>query len=123
MPNSAAVAKDWFDIVIVVPLEEELISLMEVFPPSVNRSTDRAFRHEIDAGQKGLRVLVVQQEGMGRTHAARAVSETLLEFDVGLVVLRHFYAAHSLLILWKGSIGIIGEKRIALRCSTQRKNV
>jgi hypothetical protein len=33
-----------------------------------------------------VRALVVQQEGMGRTHAARAVSETLIEFDAGLII-------------------------------------
>ncbi|MHC2434492.1 5'-methylthioadenosine/S-adenosylhomocysteine nucleosidase family protein [Bradyrhizobium sp. USDA 4451] len=78
--------KEWFDIVIVVPLEEELLTLMEVFSPTVNRSTPSTFRHELGVGHPDLRVLVVQQEGMGRTHAARAVSETLAEFDAGLVV-------------------------------------
>jgi len=37
-------------------------------------------------GHPGFRALIVQQEGMGRTHAGRAVSETLSEFDVGLIV-------------------------------------
>lgn len=88
MPNDPALktSREWFDIGVIVPLEEELLTLMEVFPPTVNRSTDRTFRHEIDVARKDLRVIVIQQEGMGRTHAARAVSETLQEFDVGLVV-------------------------------------
>jgi nucleoside phosphorylase len=77
---------EWFDIIVIIPLEEELLTFMEVFPPTTNRSTDRTFRYEVDVQQSGFRALVVQQEGMGRTHAARAVSETLAEFDAGLVV-------------------------------------
>jgi nucleoside phosphorylase len=79
-------SKEWFDIVIIIPLEEELLALLEVFPPTVSRATERAFRYEIEVGNSNLRVLVVQQEGMGRSHAARAVSETLTEFDAGLVI-------------------------------------
>jgi nucleoside phosphorylase len=79
-------SREWFDIILIVPLEEELLTLMEVFPPTLNRSTDRTFRYEIDVGQTNFRALVVQQEGMGRTHAARAVSETLAEFDTGLII-------------------------------------
>jgi nucleoside phosphorylase len=86
MPNRITVSKEWFDVLIIVPLEEELLTLMEVFPLTVNRSTERTFRCEIDVDHKNLRALVVQQEGMGRTHAARAVSEALFEFDAGLVV-------------------------------------
>jgi hypothetical protein len=86
MPNRITVSKEWFDVLIIVPLEEELLTLMEVFPLTVNRSTERTFRYEIDVDHKNLRALVVQQEGMGRTHAARAVSEALFEFDAGLVV-------------------------------------
>lgn len=78
--------KEWFDLVVIVPLEEELLRVLEVFPPTENRSTERTFRHEIDIGSSSLRAVVVQQEGMGRSHAARAVSETLAEFDAGLVV-------------------------------------
>jgi nucleoside phosphorylase len=86
VPSPTTASREWFDIVIVVPLEEELLIVMEIFPATTNRSTDRTFRHEIDVSHTGLRALVVQQEGMGRTHAARIVSETLSEFDVGLVI-------------------------------------
>jgi nucleoside phosphorylase len=86
VPTPAQASKEWFDIIIIVPLEEELLTVMETFPATTNRSTDRAFRHEIDVSRTDLRALVVQQEGMGRTHAGRAVSETLSEFDAGLIV-------------------------------------
>lgn len=79
-------SKEWFDTIIVVPLEEELLTLMEVFPLTRNRSTERTFRYELDLGPSDFRALVVQQEGMGRSHAARAVSETLVEFDAGLII-------------------------------------
>ena len=63
--DSTVAQKEWFDIVIVVPLEEELTVLLEVFPATVNRSTDRIFRHQVEVGRDDIKVLIVQQEGMG----------------------------------------------------------
>lgn len=78
--------KDRFDIVIVVPLEEELLAVQTVFEPTIDRSTAYTFRYEVESGNSDVRMLLIQQEGMGRTFAARATSEALSDFDVGLVV-------------------------------------
>lgn len=78
--------RERYDVIIVVPLEEELLNVQKIFKPTIDRSTDLAFRSEVDSGSSGLRILLVQQEGMGRTHAARAASEALSEFDASLIV-------------------------------------
>lgn len=77
--------KEFFDILIVVPLEEELVQVMEVFPGKDNRSTDTSFRYVVDAGVDGLRVLVVQQDGMGKGYASRAVKDALAAYDFGMI--------------------------------------
>ena len=43
-------------------------------------------RAEIDIGIPELTSLLIQSEGMGRSHAANAVSAAFEEFDAGLVV-------------------------------------
>src|SRR5690606_36105026 len=78
--------KEFFDILVVVPLEEELVQVMEVFPGTDNRSTGTSFRYVVDAGANDLRVLVVQQEGMGKAYASRAVKDVLVAYDFGMIV-------------------------------------
>jgi len=78
-------AKERFDILLVVPLEEELLEVQKVFPPKRNMSTDTGYRFEVETGEPGVSMLVVQQEAMGRQAAYHAVADNLAEFDVGLV--------------------------------------
>jgi nucleoside phosphorylase len=78
-------AKEYFDLLIVVPLEEELHALMEVFPGLEDRSTPSEFRYAVDSGAQSITMLVVQQEGMGKAHAVQAVSSALQDFSTGLV--------------------------------------
>ncbi len=77
--------KECFDVLIIVPLEEELHEVMEVFPGLENRSTETTFRYTVDCGNPDLRVLVVNQEGMGKSHAARVVKDCLAEFNIGTI--------------------------------------
>jgi nucleoside phosphorylase len=78
--------KEFFNILIVVPLEEELVEVMTVFPGIENRSTETSFRYTVDPGVDGLRVLVVQQDGMGKAQASHAVKDALKIYDVGTIV-------------------------------------
>lgn len=79
-------SKDYFDIVVIIPLEEELIQFMHHFPSRADRSTGLIFMHEVDAGAVGIRMLVVQQQGMGKTHAINSTAKVLSDFEVGLMV-------------------------------------
>lgn len=78
--------KKYFDMVVIVPLEEELQQLMRVFSPLEDFSTATQFRHTVDGGNSELSTLVVQQEQMGKSSASRAAGSVLNEFDAGLVV-------------------------------------
>ena len=78
--------REFFDVLIVVPLEEELVQVLEVFPGIENRSTRTLFRYVVDPGVERLRVLVVQQDAMGKGAASRAVKDALANYNVGMVV-------------------------------------
>ncbi len=78
--------KRYFDIAVVVPLEEELIQFMERFPMFENRSTDTVYCQVVDSGNANVSMVVVQQQGMGKTHATNATNFILNQFDVGLII-------------------------------------
>lgn len=78
--------RDYFDILLVIPLEEELLEVQRFFPTKRNLSTDTAHRFEVDTGVPGLSMLMVSQEQMGKTSAYHAAAEALAEYDVSLVV-------------------------------------
>jgi nucleoside phosphorylase len=78
--------KQYFDIAVVIPLEEELQSFLKVFPTKSDLCTQTEFRFAVESGNSDLNILVVQQEEMGKGYASRATARTLAEFDIGLVV-------------------------------------
>lgn len=78
--------REFFDLIVVVPLEEEVRALMEVFPGLDNRCTPTDFRYVLDTGTVKATALVVQQHDMGKSNAAAAVATSLLDFDAGLIV-------------------------------------
>lgn len=79
-------ANDYFDIVVVVPLEEELLEFMAVFPSLEDRSDETTFCHVVDSGAPEIRMLVLQQHGMGKTYATNAAAIILAKYDVGLII-------------------------------------
>lgn len=79
-------AKRTFDILLVIPLEEELLEVQKFFRSVEDLSTDTIYRHRVDVGDPGLSMLVVQQEEMGRNSARDAVEAAFDEFDFSFVV-------------------------------------
>ena len=79
-------AKRAFDILLVIPLEEELLEVQKVFRSLEDLSTDTIYRHRVDTGDAGISMLVVQQEEMGRNSARDAVEEAFDEFDFSIVI-------------------------------------
>lgn len=75
-----------FDILLVIPLEEELLEVQKLFKSIGDLSTDTIYRHQVDTGDPNVSMLVVQQEGMGRTSARDAVESAFDEFDFSLVI-------------------------------------
>lgn len=78
--------KPFFDILLIVPLEEELLEVQKVFPEKEDFSSETTYRYEAQVGNSGLRMLVVQQEEMGRNSARDAVEASFDEFDFGFVI-------------------------------------
>ena len=73
--------RDNFDILLIIPLEEELLEVQKFFPTKRNLSTDTVHRFEVDTGVPGLSMLMVSQEQMGKTSAYHAAAEALAEFE------------------------------------------
>lgn len=78
--------KEYFDIGVVIPLEEELIELMGVFPSRDDLSTDTVLCHVVDGKKDAIKIVIVQQQGMGKTHATNAANFLLDRFEIGLMV-------------------------------------
>lgn len=79
-------SKEFFDIAVVVPLEDEIIPFMGVFPSVEDRSTATTFSHVVDTGSPDISMIVIQQHAMGRTAATSAASYVLQNYDIGLIV-------------------------------------
>ncbi|MDT3684970.1 MAG: hypothetical protein RO009_08005 [Pseudorhodoplanes sp.] len=75
-----------FDILLVIPLEEELLEVQKVFKSLEDLSTDTTYRHWVETGDQSPSMLVVQQQGMGRTSARDAVESAFDDFDFSLVI-------------------------------------
>jgi nucleoside phosphorylase len=78
--------KEYFDLLAVVPLEEEVEQVLEAFQLIEDRCTATQLRYVLGDGSSPLRALLVQQEAMGKTNANKAATTALEEFDAGLVV-------------------------------------
>lgn len=78
--------RPYFDIAVVVPLEDEIIPFMEVFGSLEDRSDATTFCHVVDSGDADVSMIVIQQHAMGRTAATIAAGKLLAEYEIGLIV-------------------------------------
>jgi nucleoside phosphorylase len=78
--------REYFDIAVVVPLEDEIIPFMGIFPSLDDRSTATTFCHVVDSGSPDVSMVVIQQQAMGRTSASAAAGFLLAEYQIGLMV-------------------------------------
>ncbi|SFV38798.1 Nucleoside phosphorylase [Devosia crocina] len=76
----------YFDIVVVVPLEEELLEIIEQFPSIEDRSSPTTWCHVVESGRPNISMLIVQQQKMGKTAAINAANFVLQNYEVGLIV-------------------------------------
>jgi len=79
--------KRYFDVIAVVPLEEEFEIVTEAFKFVEGLTTDRHIRFAMSLPEGGAtRILLVKQAIMGRTGCLEAASESLDHFDCGILV-------------------------------------
>ena len=76
----------YFDVLVVIPLEEELIEFTKVFKTTDDHSTATDFRYGFKFPDSNISGLVVQQDEPGKRSAGRTVRSALTDFDAGLVV-------------------------------------
>ena len=78
--------KQYFDVGVVIPLEEELIEFQQEFDLVKNYSTDTLFVHSFNTASKGISGIVIQQDQMGKMAAFRAAEHLLNEYNIGVMV-------------------------------------
>lgn len=76
----------YYDVLVVVPLEEEFEIVQESFAITSDISTDSQIRFEARVGESGPSVLLIRQDTMGKTSMADAVAGALSDSDFGLLV-------------------------------------
>lgn len=84
--NDSLNKRDYFDIGLVVPLEDELLQLINQFPPIEDRGSDTVWCHVVDSGCAEVRMIVIQQQSMGNRNATNAAQYLHERFDIGLTV-------------------------------------
>jgi len=77
--------KEYFDCLIIAPLEEEAAEIFKSFAPREDRSEDRFMVYEVDAGFEGGRALLAQLPDMGRQPAYETTRTLLDKYDIGLI--------------------------------------
>ena len=77
--------KKHFDIIVNIPLEEELNSFLKVFDHKDDFSSDAQYRCTVDTGTD-LTMLVVVQDEMGKSSASNSTTEALNDFSCDLFI-------------------------------------
>lgn len=79
-------AKKCFDLLIVVPLEEEFRQFQAVFEHKTDLTEEGCFMSEVETDVPGVTAVAILQEDMGKTAAANAVDQAFERFDFSFVV-------------------------------------
>ena len=77
--------KRHFDIIVNIPLEEELSAFLNIFEHAEDLSTSSQYRCAVRTGTD-LTMLVVLQDEMGKSSASSSATEALSEFSCNLFV-------------------------------------
>jgi purine-nucleoside phosphorylase len=78
--------KRYFDVMVVVPLEEEFDIVLNNFDVREQLSSERHIRFAARPHNSSTEVILVKQSKMGRAACQDAASESLNEFDCGVAV-------------------------------------
>ncbi|WP_299842708.1 hypothetical protein [uncultured Jannaschia sp.] len=79
------IIKKHFDIIVNIPLEEELQAFLNVFDHTEDLSTETQYRCVVDT-TCDLTMLVVLQDEMGKSSASNSITETLQEYSCNLFI-------------------------------------
>ncbi len=79
-------AKPYFDLLLIVPLEEELEEILKVFPHLSDLSTTERLVVTVDSGDPKLSILLTQLPAMGRSEAGDATRAIVGQYNIGIIV-------------------------------------
>ena len=77
--------KKHFDLIVNIPLEEELNAFLNVFDHKEDCSNDAQYRCTVHTGT-GVTMLVGVQDEMGKSSASNSATEALNEFSCDLLI-------------------------------------
>jgi len=78
--------KRYFDAMVVVPLEEEFVVVLDGFQYKESLSSDTHIRFAVTLPDQQISLLLIKQSTMGRTACQEAANVCLSEFDCGILV-------------------------------------
>lgn len=78
--------REFYDAIVVVPLEEELREILNIFTLTENRSTEDELRYIAINEKSGIKVLIALQHDMGRTEAIISTTKLLEQYDATIMV-------------------------------------
>jgi nucleoside phosphorylase len=81
-----SVTKRYFDAVVTVPLEEEFETALSHFQFVENLSTKTQIRFAVTVPNSDLTILLIKQNGMGKTENQNAAHMALADFDAGSLI-------------------------------------
>lgn len=76
--------KQYFDVAIIAPLEEEFECILEKFSLEEDLSSSSEVRFRVSLTGTPLKILIIQQSIMGRAGAEKSILNASDEFDIGL---------------------------------------
>ena len=86
MSTMGEALKRYFDVIVIVPLEEEFEIVLEAFQEIEDLSTSHHIRFVGALPGQATRILLVKQSAMGKTACQEVANECLDEFDCGVLV-------------------------------------
>lgn len=78
-------SKEFFDIVVIIPLEEEMREFLGVFRTHENKTTDSNITYGI-SGPNGVSILAIMQETMGHSAALKTATFALERYSCSLAI-------------------------------------
>lgn len=78
--------RQYIDIGVIIPLEEELQEFFEVFSSKKDVSMDGILIHEINLDHDDISMVVILQNDMGHAATAEAAATILNKYKIGLIV-------------------------------------
>lgn len=78
--------KEYFDIAVVIPLEEELAEFFAIFPSVKDCSSEVTLCHVVESGVSDVKMIAIHQQGMGKTNAIKATQILLDQYEIGVLV-------------------------------------